>query len=687
MRITLLSRRVGPRPLNGWLGLFSLALLVAGGCKGTTGGNSSGSGGSAGGRGGSGGTGAATGGAGGARGGAGGSGPATGGTPGTGTGGTTGGTGTPVGTGGAGGSGVSTGGAGGSGTPAPDGAATGGTGGTGGTAPPAAGPGVIMRGNDLKRTGTVLNETVLKPAMITPTGFGKLHCRAVDGEIYGQILYLPNMNFGARGRHNALLVVTMKNRVYMLDADDPTAPPFWEKNHGAPVPVRDLSPQSCVPYNDISRWLGILSTPAIDMATQTVFLVARTRNGNTHVHRLYAHSLVDGSDRMGSPVDITATVQGNGQGSQGGMIRFNAATQNQRAGLLVHDGLVYIAFAAHCDQPPYHGWLLGYDTATLQQRVVFNTTPNGAAGGIWMSGSPPSVDEDGFMYLTTGNGDADLNGGSDHGESFLKLRRQGGTMQVVDWFIPYSYEFLEAGDRDLGAAGVLLIPGSNLILGGGKDGKVYVVNKNDMGKYTPPTRPYQPPAQGQPEVLPQGTDRIVQTLDVAAASNPMLAHNHSTPVYWKSQAGEFVYTWAEEDYLRQWKLENGRLVPYRMSKVKAPDEGRGGQGMMPSHRYTMPGGTMSLSADGDKTESGVIWVTMPVSKSANNAVVPGVMRAFDAADVSRELWNSEANADRDGLTNYAKFNPVTVYNGRVYVPTFKSPETTNQYCVYGALAP
>ena len=225
------------------------------------------------------------------------------------------------------------------------------------------------------------------------------------------------------------------------------------------------------------------------------------------------------------------------------------------------------------------------------------------------------------------------------------------------------------------------------MLGGGKDGKVYVVDKNNMGKYTPPTRDYQPPSQGQPEVLPQGTDKIVQTLDVAAASNPMLAHNHSTPVYWKSQAGEFVYTWAEEDYLRQWKLENGRLVPYKMSRVKAPDEGRGGQGMMPSYRYTMPGGTMSLSADGDKTDSGVIWVTMPVSKSANNAVVPGVMRAFDAADVSRELWNSEANAGRDGLTNYAKFNPVTVYNGRVYVPTFKSPETTNQFCVYGALAP
>jgi len=260
-------------------------------------------------------------------------------------------------------------------------------------------------------------------------------------------------------------------------------------------------------------------------------------------------------------------------------------------------------------------------------------------------------------------------------------------MQVIDWFIPYSYEFLEEGDRDLGSAGVLLIPGSNLALGGGKDGKVYVVNRGDMGKHTPPTRPYQRPQQGMPEVLPAGSDRIVQTLDVAAASNPMLAHNHSTPVYWKSQAGEFVYTWAEEDYLRQWKLENGRLTLYRMSKVKAPDEGRGGSGMMPSYRYTMPGGTMSLSANGDRTDSGIIWVTMPITKSANNAVVPGVMRAFDAADVTRELWNSEANAERDGLTNYAKFNPVTVYNGRVHVPTFKSPETTNQFCVYGVLAP
>jgi hypothetical protein len=178
-------------------------------------------------------------------------------------------------------------------------------------------------------------------------------------------------------------------------------------------------------------------------------------------------------------------------------------------------------------------------------------------------------------------------------------------------------------------------------------------------------------------VIPQGTDAVLQTLAVSTMATVPRAHNHSTPVYWKSDAGEFVYTMAEEDFLQQWKLVNGRLEMYKASQVRAPHDPAA------PNLYTMPGGTMALSADGTKTDSGVIWVTMPISKDANNATVAGVMYAFPAADVSTTLWSSEMNARRDAVGNYAKFNPVTVYGGKVYVPTFQNPNDANQFCVYG----
>ncbi len=560
-----------------------------------------------------------------------------------------------------------------------------------------AGSGVLMRGNDLKRTGANLFERILAPGNVTAAGFGKSACFAVDGEIYGQILYLPDFDFGSQGRHDAIVVATMTNHVYVLDADDPKIV-LWSKTYGTPVgPTAPLSSEGnvhlCSPYNDISEWVGILSTPTVDQATGTLYFVARTNEGGKQVQKLYAESLVDGKDRPGSPVTIEATVAGTGdQGGgalsspsplmdtvTGGRFAFNSKRQNQRAALTLAGGVVYIAWSAFCDFPPYHGWVIGYDATTLQQVVVFNSTPNGAAGGIWMSGSGLAVDDDGSIYLATGNGSADLGGGANHGESFLKLRRQGATLQVLDWFVPYEYDFLEADDRDLGSAGVMLVPGTNLLIGGGKDAKIYVADKTSLGKFTPPTRSYHAADSLGPEVLPMGTDKVLQTLTVASMSTPPGAHNHSTPVYWKSDAGEFVYTFAEEDTLQQWKLVNGTFQLLHASQLRAPDDPNKPNG------YTMPGGTMSLSADGSKTESGIVWVTLPISRDANNAVVPGVMYAFAAADVSKTLWNSEANASRDAVSNYAKFNPVTVYNGKVYVPTFKSPAAANQSCVYGRL--
>jgi hypothetical protein len=532
-------------------------------------------------------------------------------------------------------------------------------------APPVRGPGILMRGNNLQRLGANLDETILAPASVDGQRFGKLYCRAVDGEIYGQMLYLPNLNLGAKGRHNTLLVVTMTNRVYAFDADSEGEPALWEKSFVdeaaavTPVPARDVG-RACGVYRDISSSIGILSTPAIDAAANTMYFVTRTKEGAgpdlKYLQKLHAVNLLDGSERVGSPVVIEGSLPGSGANAVEGRVRFNPLTNNQRAALMIHDGVVYIAWSSHCDQGPYHGWVLGYDAATLGQVVAYNATPNGRNGGIWMSGAAPAVDEEGFIYLLTGNGDADLGpeGGPNRGHSFLKLRRQGSTLQIADWFTPFNYSVLEAEDRDLGSTGVLLVPGSNIVMGGSKEGKLYLVDRTNMGRY-------------------RATDDN-QILQTVALTGPRRAHTHGSPVYWKSQEGEFLYVMAEEDYLKQFRIVNGRLQLHKMSVFRAPTD------PMAPNTYTMPGGTLTLTADGDKPGSAILWVTLNVSKDANNAVVPGMVRAFDAGDVSKELWNSEANAPRDRVGNFAKFNPATVYNGKVYIPTF-----SNRYCVYGHL--
>jgi hypothetical protein len=406
-------------------------------------------------------------------------------------------------------------------------------------------------------------------------------------------------------------------------------------------------------YKDISRWVGILSTPAIDPAAQTLYLVARTKEAaGVYVQKLHAISLVDGRERPGSPVEIRATTRGTGAGSVAGVLTFDPKLQNQRAGLLLHQGVVYIAWASHCDEEPYHGWIVGYDARTLAQVVVYNDTPGGKNGGIWMAGQAPSVDEEGNLYLITGNGTADLAGGPNRGESFIKLRRQGDTLALLDWFTPFNYEVLEREDRDLGSSGALLIPGRNIVLGGGKEGKLYLLDRANLGKHRPTD-------DGQ----------ILQTV---AVTGPTRAHIHGTPVYWKSGDVEHLYIMAEEDYLKQFRLVGGKLQLSRMSMVRAPRD------PMPGAGYTMPGGVLAISADGDRPGSGIVWANVTIAKDAIHAVVPGVLRAFDASDVSKELWNSEQNAARDSYGNFAKFNPPTVYNGRVYMPTF-----SRQYCVYG----
>src|SRR5438874_1164737 len=284
---------------------------------------------------------------------------------------------------------------------------------------------------------------------------------------------------------------------------------------------------------------GIVGTPVIDAARGTMYFVARSSTGSTFVQYLHAVSIVDGSELAGSPTAITATNSGNGDGSVNGVIAFDAQRQNQRQGLTLLNGVVYVTFSSHCDWGPYHGWILGYDAATLQQRVVYNATPNGYGGGMWESGTGMAADAAGNLYVVTGDGtvgDAgDPNSLTNRAESALKLTPSGSTLRVASYFTPNDYQFLNDFDLDYGGMGALLVPNSTFYLTGAKDGKLYLLNQDAMGGYSP------------------SADQVQQVVQLRIDANM-----HCQTAYYKGSTQEFIYVWSENDQLRAIPFEIGR---------------------------------------------------------------------------------------------------------------------------------
>jgi hypothetical protein len=476
-------------------------------------------------------------------------------------------------------------------------------------------------------TGQNSSETMLTTANVNQNTFGKLFSYALDDQSFTQPLYVANVTFPGAGAHNAVYVTTESNTVYAFDADGSVQTPFWQKS---------LMPSGATPVDGtktggiggpITPNVGITGTPVIDGSSGTLYVVSVTQESSGVVHRLHALDITTGNEKFNGPVVIQASVPGTGTGASAGQIAFEPKLQLQRSALALVQGVVYIAWASYQDSGNYHGWIIGYDASTLHQVCVWNSTPNGGRGGIWMAGAPISSDSASNLYAVIANGTFDAsNGGKDYGDSILKLTPNGNTLIVSDYFAPFNQAILSANDIDVGSSGLTILPDqsgpvAHLGVTAGKAGKIYLVNRDNLGKFQS-----------------SSDSQIVQSIANALGTQPS-DDNYSTAVYWNGN----VYYVGNQDVVKQFQLTNGQL--------STPPVKTG------SHVYGYPGANMSVSSNG--STNGILW-----SIEAGGA---NVLHAYDATDVSHELYNSNQAGTRDNFGPATRFTVPTVINGKVYV--------------------
>lgn len=500
---------------------------------------------------------------------------------------------------------------------------------------------VLTYHNDLSRTGQNLNETILTTSNVNSAGFGKLMTLKVDSDIDAEPLYVSNLTINGV-MHNVLYTVTENDSVYAFDADSGTQ--LWKTSVFLPgETAAQTKPLKCVQINPT---IGVPETPVIDRNSGpngTIYVVAMSENSSgTYFQRLHALDLATGAESFGGPTTIAGQYPGNGEGSEGGEIVFNAEDYADRAGLLLLNGVVYIGFTSHCDNLPYTGWLMGYSESTLQQTSVINLTPNGSQGAIWMAGAAPASDGTN-IFLLDANGifDTTLNSSGfpsegDFGNAFLKISPTGG-LNVADYFAMFNTVTQSEKDRDLGSGGVLLLPtltnarGAKvkLAVGAGKDGNIYIVNQTNMGKFNTTSNKIYQELRG---VLGQGM--------------------WAMPAYFNGS----LYFGPQLGAMSQFTLTNALLSTKAISVTPTT--------------FEYPGTIPSISANG--TANGIVWA---VEHSATS-----VLHAYEATNLATELYNSnQAENSRDHFGKASHFGVPMISNGKVYVGT------TNSVVVFGLL--
>ncbi|MBV9344071.1 MAG: PQQ-binding-like beta-propeller repeat protein [Gammaproteobacteria bacterium] len=512
-------------------------------------------------------------------------------------------------------------------------ALTGGTGGVttptptpGPTPTPASGTDVVTYKYDTFRSGANLTETVLTPANVNSGSFGRLRFLATDAKVDAQPLYLSGLSLMG-GTHNVVYVASEGDTVYAFDADSGAV--LWQVSLlGSNETVDDLPPYGC---DQVSPTIGVTSTPVIDRSAGLIYVVAmsKTSGSSSYHQRLHALDLTSGAEKLGGPVDISASFA-----VAGGATTFDPAQYVERAALLLSQGTLYTSWTSHCDVAPYSGWVIAFDAQSLARTAVLDVAPNsgGAGPAIWMSGGGPAADTSGNVYLLTANGAFETSltasgfpSGADYGNSFLKLVASGGTLQVADYFTMSNVLDESSRDVDLGSGGVLLLPDltdasgtvRQLAVGAGKDGNIYVVERGAMGKFA------------------AGTNQIWQQVNSVLGGGIW-----STPAYFNGT----LYYGPVGDALRAFAVHDALLSSTPSSTT--------------SNSFTYPGTAPSVSASG--TANAIVW--------AHENSDPAVLHAYDATDLSHELYNSaQAAGGRDQLGTGNKFITPVVADGKVFV--------------------
>jgi hypothetical protein len=520
-----------------------------------------------------------------------------------------------------------------------------GSSGSASSAPPPAPAGakaadVLTWHNDVGRSGQYLAETSLTLANVTSTSFGLKAKWPVDGRVDAQPLFVSSVMLPSGGIHDLVIAATEHDTVYAFDANSGTV--LWQASMLGPAETASDS-RNC---GQVAPEIGVTATPTIDRtlgANGTVFVVAASKDasGQYH-HRVHALDLASGAERPGSPIIVQATYPGTGANSTNGTVQFDPAFYNERAALLVAGGVLYTAWGSHCDFAPYTGWLVAFDEATLATRSILNVTPNGSGGAFWSAGSGPAVDASGSLFVISGNGTFDTTltasgfpASGDFGNGFLKVSTSGA-LAVADYFATSDTVAQSAADSDFGSGGAMVLPdqidGSgatrHLAVGAGKDANLYVVDRDSMGKFDP------------------AANHAYQVLAGALPGGVF-----ASPAYFNGA----IYYGSVGAPLQRFALSAARLAPTAASRSALA--------------FGYPGTTPSISANG--SGNAIAWAVENGSAS--------VLHAYDASDLTRELYNSSQNAARDNLGPGNKFITPTVAAGKVFVGT------TNSVAVYGLL--
>jgi F5/8 type C domain/Secretion system C-terminal sorting domain len=540
---------------------------------------------------------------------------------------------------------------------------------------------MLTQHNDFSRTGWNQTESILKVSNVNPNNFGLLTSRSVDDQIYAQPLVVSGVDIKNSGvLTNIVYVATVNNTLYAFNADDGTIPVYWTLHMTTPgfrpPQNTDMHPGYGA-YNDFYDnnspfvgFFGIVGTPVIDKSTNTLYVVTRdvntaiydagpysdvTKYNSTGFYQyLHAIDIRTGTEKPNSPVLITASAPGTSPANQGGIVHFDPRRQNQRGGLLLLNGVVYIPYAAHGDWSYYSGWILGYDASNLQQKISYLVSPNDGGGGIWMSGGGLAADPaanggKGSIYYASGNSNnGDPSMADNRGESIVRLDPNGigsavTKLNLGDYFTPFDYQSLNSADLDFGTQ-VMLVPNSNLLVAGCKDHNLYVFDKTNLGGFH------------------KNRNTILQKFPVA--NN---AQMHASFAYFGGSTHKYFYQFSENTNLKAYAVSANSLG----GAISGVSNGPSGAS----------GSYMSTSSNGTDETTGILWIAHPEPGcNANQKPCDGILRAVEAINVNNEIWNSDMNTI-DNVGKHAKNVCPTIANGKVYLAT-----QSNKMNVYGILA-